>query len=245
MKYCIHCGAEMPDEAEFCKNCGKSVDKATPAKTTGKKMLVIGIGVMLIIIITVVILFVAGVFKNNETGKVEESNEMFEEIFASTREGLSNKYEKQLLSAEDLGVQHLKGENVTGQSIYEVVGDKYLYIDNYKIQGLEGRLSVDYEYEDGKFTDEFNRIVWICDFPDGKTNNDYKDNINKIMDYFTILSGAPTIFNVDNLFTSNCIIDKDSDPFFLLLLLKVIFLYYIFFSYSVRFLLLEDPSLSR
>ena len=27
MKHCINCGAEMPDEAKFCSNCGKSVSE--------------------------------------------------------------------------------------------------------------------------------------------------------------------------------------------------------------------------
>lgn len=27
MKYCIHCGKELPDEAQYCSACGKPVEK--------------------------------------------------------------------------------------------------------------------------------------------------------------------------------------------------------------------------
>lgn len=60
MKYCIHCGAEILDEAKFCGNCGKEV-KQVSGKSTTKKPLIIGgcIGIVLVSII-VVSLFVTG-----------------------------------------------------------------------------------------------------------------------------------------------------------------------------------------
>lgn len=62
MKYCIHCGSEMSDEAEFCEKCGKAVKKVSGEKAT-KKPLIIGcsIGIVLVSII-VVSLFATGVF---------------------------------------------------------------------------------------------------------------------------------------------------------------------------------------
>ena len=32
MKPCIHCGAELPDEANFCPTCGKTQALAVPEK---------------------------------------------------------------------------------------------------------------------------------------------------------------------------------------------------------------------
>ncbi|MBM6715802.1 zinc-ribbon domain-containing protein [Gemmiger formicilis] len=32
MKYCTHCGAQLPDDAQFCPGCGKAAgDSASPA----------------------------------------------------------------------------------------------------------------------------------------------------------------------------------------------------------------------
>lgn len=89
MKYCIHCGSEMPDEAEFCKNCGKEIKvKQVSGKGVTKKPLIIGysIGIVLVSIV-VVSLFATGVFGGKDetvqtsadvkptTGDISESTE--------------------------------------------------------------------------------------------------------------------------------------------------------------------------
>ena len=29
MKYCVHCGAQLPDDAQFCPGCGKAAGDGT------------------------------------------------------------------------------------------------------------------------------------------------------------------------------------------------------------------------
>ena len=36
MKYCIHCGAQLPDDAQFCPGCGKAVGDGASATSARK-----------------------------------------------------------------------------------------------------------------------------------------------------------------------------------------------------------------
>lgn len=219
MKYCIHCGSEMSDEAEFCEKCGKAVKKVSGEKAT-KKPLIIGcsIGIVLVSII-VVSLFATGVFGGkNETEK--PINEALKEIFTLSKEELKDKYEKQLInknggelvesaSMDDsvIGLRIADGQELITRDdkLIECVSkDKYhLYIDNYTVQGLEGRLHVTY-YEDSENTDvwtlrgNYGEIEWLYGFPKGKTKNDNEDEINLIIEFFSKLYGEAKIRYEDN-----------------------------------------------
>lgn len=74
MKYCIHCGSEIPDEAEFCKNCGKRVKvKQVSGKSVTKKPLIIGCSIVLVLIV-VVGLFATGVFGGKRKAGLYDSD---------------------------------------------------------------------------------------------------------------------------------------------------------------------------
>lgn len=77
MKYCMHCGSEMSDEAEFCKNCGKGVKtiKEVSGKSVAKKPLIIGcsIGIVLVSIIMVSLFATGAIFgKKDDTTRIQE-----------------------------------------------------------------------------------------------------------------------------------------------------------------------------
>lgn len=70
MKYCIHCGSEMSDEAEFCKNCGKGVKtiKEVSGKSVARKPLIIGcsIGIVLLLMAVVSLIKTGVIFREKD-----------------------------------------------------------------------------------------------------------------------------------------------------------------------------------
>lgn len=49
MKYCVHCGAEILDDAVFCVNCGRSAEQNVKTKSSQNETLSIIIKVFLIV----------------------------------------------------------------------------------------------------------------------------------------------------------------------------------------------------
>lgn len=89
MKYCIHCGSEISDEAVFCTKCGKAVKKVSGGKKKAtKKPLIIGCSVGIVLVSIIVVgLFATGVI----SGKKDDKTRLQEIIAEQKARGASVK----------------------------------------------------------------------------------------------------------------------------------------------------------
>lgn len=165
---CPECGKEVSDKAETCPGCGyvlkQNKKKITQANFSKKNKMAILLGSVIVIVAVL-----AGIYIKNITEKSP---------FENLTPDIKMKQVKELLGKPDWS-------NEISSYLQDYV-DTY---DDVKFMKLNGYLEFYYEKEDQNTIDF---AIWNYDLNEDSTLNDYQKQINKIIDFYTELYGAPT-----------------------------------------------------
>lgn len=166
---CPECGKEVSDKAETCPGCGyvlkQNKKKITQANFSKKNKMAILLGSVILIVVVL-----AGIYIKNIPEKSP---------FENLTPNIKKEQVKELLGKPD------SSRGTSSEYLQDYV-DTY---DDVKFMRLNGYFEFYYEKDDQNTIDF---AVWNYDLNEDSTLNDYQKQINKIIDFYTELYGAPT-----------------------------------------------------